>query len=32
MQATSGGVGGCPDISKGMETQEYPKWAVEGIN
>ena len=24
--------GGCLDISRGMETQEYLKWTVEGKN
>ena len=30
--SASGGVGDCPGISRGMETQEYPEWTVEGIN
>ena len=32
LQAASVGVGGCPDISIGMETQENPEWTVESIN
>ena len=32
VQAASGGVGDCPDLSRGTKTQEYPEWNVEGIN
>ena len=32
VQAESGGVVNCPDLSRGMETQQYPEWTVEGIN
>ena len=31
VQAASGGVRDCPGV-RGMETQEYPEWTVEGIN
>ena len=31
VQSASGGVRDCPDV-RGMETQEYPEWTVEGIN
>ena len=32
VQAASGGMGDCPDPSRGMETQEYPEWTVEDGN
>ena len=32
VQAASGGMENCPDLSIWMETQEYPEWTVEGIN
>ena len=32
VHAAPGGVGNCPDLSRGMSTIEYQELTVEGIN